>query len=53
MSTASLTAVARRQILIVPPIAASADSRTFSCTDSSGKTFETWNVRPMPASARR
>ena len=52
-ATASRTAVARRQILIVPPIAASADRRTFSCADSSGKTFETWNVRPIPAFARR
>ena len=36
-----------------PALAASADSRTFSCTDRSGKTFETWNVRPIPAFARR
>ena len=37
----------------MPPSAASAASRTFSCTVSSGNTLETWNVRPSPSRVRR
>ncbi len=44
---------ARRQIRIVPPSAASAARRAFSRTSSSGKTFDTWKVRPIPARVRR
>src|SRR5947209_1763505 len=52
-STASVTRSACRQMRIVPPSAASAASRTFSNTERSGKTFETWKVRPRPARVRR
>ena len=52
-STASRTPRARRQSRIVPPSRASAASRTFSRTDSTGNTFETWNVRPSPSLVRR
>src|SRR4051794_21398031 len=52
-SSASRTRVARRQMRIVPPSAASAARRTFSRTSRSGKTFDTWKVRPMPARVRR
>src|SRR3954452_17057230 len=52
-STASRTREARRQMRIAPPSADSADSRAFSCASSSGKTFDTWKVRPMPARVRR
>src|SRR5258705_5887357 len=38
---------------MVPPSAASAARRTFSCAASSGKTFETWNVRRIRARVRR
>src|SRR6266446_5330812 len=51
-STATFTLAARRQRRSVPPIAASAASRTFSCTLSSGKTLDTWNVRPSPSRVR-
>ena len=37
----------------MPPIAASAASRTFSCTLSSGKTLDTWNVLPSPSRVRK
>src|SRR3954470_15708889 len=53
LSTASLTCDACRQMYMVPPSDASAARRTFSCAGSSGKTFDTWNVRPMPARVRR
>ena len=50
---ASRTEAARRQMRSEPPMADSAASRTFSCTERSGKTLETWNVRPRPARVRR
>src|SRR5829696_3316549 len=52
-SRASATDAARRQIRSEPPRWASAARRTFSCTDRSGKTLDTWNVRPSPERARR
>src|SRR5829696_1975671 len=52
-SRASATDAARRQIRSEPPRWASAARRTFSCTESSGKMLETWNVRPSPERARR
>ena len=50
---AAARSIARRQSRSVPPSDASAASRTFSSTVSSGNTLDTWNVRPSPSRVRR
>jgi hypothetical protein len=50
-ASADVTLVARRHNLSVPPSADSAASRAFSWTVRSGKTLDTWNVRPRPSRA--